>query len=55
MIESVLEHDEATISNPDMNDDKIFIKLKDWLKKFTIEADEAIQKCMTSVIPAFKY
>jgi len=38
-----------------MENDQIFIKLKDRLKKFTIEADEAIQKDMTNVIPGFNY
>lgn len=38
-----------------MEDNKIFQKLRDRLKKFTIEADEAVQKGMTKLIPEYDY
>lgn len=42
IVEKVLEFDKASLDDPNLNDDKIFIKLWECLWKFTIAADEAI-------------
>ena len=55
MIEWILEYDEATINNPDLSEHRIFQKLKDRLKKFTVEAEEAVQSRMTASDPAIDF
>lgn len=55
MIDRVLSYDAATLNDPYLNDDAIFGKLRERLKKFTCAADEAIQTDTTSTFPEFKF
>ena len=54
-LDKILEYDEDTLSHPSLNDDAIFVKLKDFLKRFTVEADEAIRNETTGDIPEYEY
>lgn len=53
--DKMLELDEVSLRNPKLEHDPTFNKLKVFLRKFTIRADECIQKARTNMIPEFSY
>ena len=55
VIDKILEFDRQSLDDPLLNDDKIFIKLRECLRKFTVNADEAIKNMTTHLIPEYKF
>ena len=55
MIDKILEFDRQSLDDPLLNEDKIFIKLRECLRKFTVHADESIKSMTTHLIPDYKF
>lgn len=53
--DKLLELDEVALRNPQIDNDPTFRKLKTFLKKFTVRADECIQSGNTHFLPEFSF